>query len=332
MNNKRSFEFSNLHFKLLCVYLQSETTFRDMISKTYYKYIWLLDLLLTSSPLTYDEICMVWEDNPAFDGPLAIRSFHEYRKGIKEMFGVDITCDRSKGNVYYVKNPEVLDKQKSGKWLLQKHSIPQDFVTYNRMKDRILLEEIPRGTVFLNAIIKAMQKNVELRVDYQRYEGEQEEHLQEFHIQPYALKVFNRRWYLLGCIKEKSDLRIIALDRILDLKVLSNSFELPKDFDARKYFTNVIGIYVNKDLPVTKVKIRAYRIQADYLRSTPLHNSQSEGRSKRGEYAEFTYRLCITPELISQLLAMGERVEVVEPKDLKEEIKERIKRMFNLYI
>ena len=302
-----------------------------MISKTYYKYIWLLDLLLTSDPLPFEDICMMWEDNPAFDGPLPIRSFHEYRKGIKEMFGVDIVCDRSNGNVYYVKNPEVLDKVKPGKWLLQKYSIPQDFVIFNSMRDRILLEEIPLGTNFLNDIIEAMQKNVELRVDYQRYEGEQEEHLQEFHIQPYALKVFNRRWYLLGYIKEKQGLRTIALDRILGLKVLSKSFELPEDFDARKHFANVVGIFVNEDLPVTKVKIRAYGIQADYLRSTPLHKSQSEVRSKRGEFAEFTYRLCVTSELVSQLLAMGDKVEVLEPQELRKETKERINNMFNFY-
>ncbi len=265
------------------------------------------------------------------EGGLSIRTFHEWRDGIKEMFGVDIECNRSKGNVYYVKNPEVLDEQKLGKWLLQKYSIPQDFITFNSMKDSVLQEEIPLGTTFLNPIIEAMQKNVELQVDYQRYEDEQEEHLQEFHIQPYALKVFNRRWYLLGYIKEKNALRTIALDRILDLKVLSTSFEMPEDFDARKHFANVVGIYVNKDLPVTKVKIRAYGIQADYLRSTPLHKSQSEVRSKHGEFAEFTYRLCITPELVSQLLAMGEKVEVIEPQELREEMKKRINNMCNIY-
>lgn len=301
-----------------------------MISKTYNKYIWILNTLLKEE-LSFKEIETRWKNSYLCEGGLSIRTFHECREGIKDMFGLDIACDRSKGNVYYVKNPEILDKQKTGKWLLQKYSIPQDFVTYNSMRDRILLEEIPRGTTFLNAIIEAMQKNVELQVDYQRYEGEKEEHLQEFHIQPYALKVFNRRWYLLGYIKEKNDLRIIALDRILDIKELSNIFELPEDFDARKCFANVVGIYVNKDLPVTKVKIRAYGIQAEYLRSTPLHNSQSEGRSKHGEFAEFTYGLCITPEFVSQLLSMGERVEVLEPEELKEEMMMRINRMLKYY-
>ncbi|MBO7558887.1 MAG: WYL domain-containing protein [Bacteroidaceae bacterium] len=305
-----------------------------MISKTYYRYIWLLDTLLDSSPLTIEEINMLWEDCPASDGrPIPLRTFHEQRKGIKEMFGVEIICDRSHGNVYYVKNPEVLDKQKVAKWLLHKYSIPQGFATFNSMKDRILLEEIPLGTSFLDDIIEAMQKNVELQVDYQRYENEQEEYnLLEFHIQPYALKVFNRRWYLLGYIKEKRALRTIALDRILDMKILSTSFELPEDFDARKYFSNVVGIFVNKDLPITEVKIRAYGIQTEYLRSTPLHKSQSEGKSKYGEFAEFTYRICITPELVSQLLAMGDKVEVLEPERLREKLKEKIRNSMERYM
>lgn len=303
-----------------------------MISKTYYRYIWLLDTLLTSHPLTIDEINMLWKDCPASDGqPIPLRTFHEYRKGIKEMFGVEIACDRSRGNVYYVKNPEILDEQRLSKWLLRKYSIPQDFVTFNGMKDRIMLEEIPYGIAFLDDIIEAMKQNVELQVDYQRYEDKKEEHLQTFHIQPYALRVFNRRWYLLGYLKEREELRTIALDRILDLKVLKNSFKLPEDFDVRKYFADVVGIFVDKNEPITKVKIRAYGVQAEYLRSTPLHKSQSECRSKRGEFAEFTYRLCITPELVSQLLAMGEKVEVLEPQGLREDMKKRINNMSNFY-
>ncbi|MBR5654123.1 MAG: WYL domain-containing protein [Prevotella sp.] len=303
-----------------------------MISKTYYRYIWLLDMLLNSDLLTIDEINMLWEDCPASDGrPIPLRTFHEHRKGIKEMFGVEIVCDRSHGNVYYVKNPEVLDEQSLSKWLLRNYSIPQDFTTFNAMKDRILLEEIPLGTSFLNDIIEAMKQNVELQVDYQRYESMKEEHLQTFHIQPYALRVFNRRWYLLGYLKKQEGLRTIALDRILGLKVLKNSFKLPEDFDVRKYFADVVGIFVNKDLPITKVKIRAYGIQAEYLRSTPLHKSQSEGRSKYREFAEFSYRLCVTPELVSQLLAMGDKVEVLKPKVLREEMKEKINKMFNFY-
>lgn len=300
-----------------------------MISKTYKKYIWILNTLLKEN-LSFKEIETRWKNSYLCEGGLSIRTFHECREGIKEMFGVEIECDRKK-NVYYVKNPEALNENRLAKWLLRKYSIPKDFATFNGMKDRVLLEEIPLGQAFLDNILDAMQRNVELQIDYQRYERGQEEHMQTFHFQPYALKVYNRRWYLLGYKKEKEDLRLISLDRIHDLKITSTHFELPSDFDARKYFTDVVGVYVDRDKQASNVKIRAYGVQAEYLRSTPLHKSQAEVRSKHGEFAEFTYRLCLTPELISQLLAMGEKVEVLEPKELREEIRNRLCLTLNRY-
>ena len=298
-----------------------------MRSTTYHNYIKLLNLLLANSELTYEELCLIWDDDPTVETYPPIRTFHEYRKGIKEMFGVDIECDRSK-NVYYVKNPEVLEGNKPAQWLLDKYSIPKGFYAYNRLKDRLLLEEIYLGQAFLTPIKEAMLQSVELMVDYQRYQGE---HLQSFHIQPYALKVYNHRWYLLGYLKEQNGLRTIALDRILHLEKLTTPFIMPADFSASKYFANVVGIYVNQDLPVERVKIRAYGMQAEYLRSTPLHSSQAEGRSKHGEFAEFTYRLCITPDLISQLLAMGDGVEVLEPKSLRDEVVKKLRSTLQNY-
>lgn len=318
-----------LFLNYFCIFASKNATTIYMISKTYKKYIWILNTLLKED-LSFKEIETRWKNSYLCEGGLSIRTFHECREGIKEMFGVEIECDRKK-NVYYVKNPEVLDENRLAKWLLRKYSIPKDFATFNGMKDRVLLEEIPLGQAFLDNILDAMQRNVELQIDYQRYERGQEEHMQMFHFQPYALKVYNRRWYLLGYQKEKEDLRLISLDRIHDLKKTNTHFELPSDFDARKYFADVVGVYKDKDKQALNVKIRAYGVQAEYLRSTPLHKSQAEVRSKHGEFAEFTYRLCITPELISQLLAMGDKVEVLEPKELREEMKKRISKMCNYY-
>lgn len=291
-----------------------------MRSTTYHNYIKLLNMLLNNGELTYEEITLLWDNPPTDDVYPPIRTFHEYKKGIKEMFGIDIECNRKK-NVYYVKNPEVLEDNKPAQWLLDKYSIPKGFSAFTLLKNRVLLEEIPLGQAFLGRIMEAMRKNVELLVDYQQY---QREELQTFHFQPYALKVYNHRWYLLGYLKEQKDVRTIALDRIHTLDKLTTTFSLPAKFDAHKYFENVIGIYVDKNLPVKKIRIRTYGTLADYLRSTPLHSSQTEGRSKHKEFAEFTYRLCITPELISQLLAMGDDVEVLEPESLRNEIVEKL--------
>ena len=172
-----------------------------------------------------------------------------------------------------------------------------------------------------------MRTKTERGMDYQRYEGQRE----TLTIQPYAMKVYNRRWYVLGYIKEKESIRHLALERFLDLHTTNNKFEFPNDFIPRKYYDNVVGIYVNEELPVVNLKIRVYGVQMEYMRMLPLHKSQSEVKSKYGEFAEFTYRVCLTPELKSKILALGSDVEVLEPAEYREDIKKEISLMINRY-
>lgn len=298
-----------------------------MISKTYYRFIWLLNTLLDNDPLTFEELGLLWQDDPLSDGELPLRTFHEHRKGIKEMFGVEIECNKTDGFRYYVKNPEVLSQERLATWLLNAYNVPKGFATYNRMQDRVLLEEMSRGNIFVDSILDALQRNVVVIVDYQSYEGPHE----IYHVSPYALKAYNRQWYMLGFIEEKNAIRNIALNRILDFKKTNKSFDRPKDFDARKYYANTIGIFVNDELKVETIKVRAFGVQMEYLRALPLHKSQEEVKTKYGEYADFQYRLCITPELVSTLLSMGEKVEVLEPPSLRQQIIDRINASMRRY-
>ncbi len=300
-----------------------------MISKTYLRYIWLLDTIKRSKKtLTFEDIVKMWEVSPyAYMGGLPIRTFHEHRKGIEEMFGVIIECDKTKGYIYYIKNPEVLIQNPYAQLLLRKYSVPQDFSTFNMMRDRILLEEIPHGNGYFDSVVESMRTNTELIIDYQRYEGQRE----TLTLQPYSMKVYNRRWYVLGYIKEKKSIIHLALERFLDLHSTNNKFEYPKDFNPRKYYDNVVGIYVNEDFPVVNLKIRVYGVQMEYMRMLPLHKSQREGASKYGEFAEFSYRVCLTPELKSKILALGSSAEVLEPMEYREEIKKEISLTLNRY-
>ena len=293
-----------------------------MISKTYLRYIWLLDTISKARfPLTYEDIVNIWMKSPyAYMGGLPIRTFHEHRKGIEEMFGVTIACDKSTFCTYYIKNPDVLKQNHYAELLLRKYSVPQDFSTFSMMRDRILLEEIPHGTAYFDDVVESMRTNTVLIIDYQRYEGRRE----TLSMHPYSMKVYNRRWYILGYIKEKNSIRHLALERILDLHTTPIRFEFPKDFNPRKYYDNVVGIYVDENLPVIDLKIRVYGVQMEYIRMLPLHKSQSEGKSRYGEFAEFAYRVCLTPELKSKILAMGPDVEVLEPLEYRKEIMSQI--------
>ena len=139
-------------------------------------------------------------------------------------------------------------------------------------------------------------------------------------------KVLNAKDY--GIPQNRERVFIISIRKDID----TNKFEFPKDFIPRNYYDNVVGVYVNEDLPVVNLKIRVYGVQMEYMRMLPLHKSQSEVKSRYGEFAEFTYRVCLTPELKSKILAMGPNVEVLEPLEYREEIMSQISASLDRYM
>ena len=299
-----------------------------MISKTFNRYIWLLNLLLQEKQMTFDEISKRWkESNMGDNKPLPLRTFHQHRSAVEELFGVEIKCNPSNGYKYAITNPEVLRNDRIRKWLLNSFNLSNMIIAGHNMKDRILFEDIPRGTEYLQTIIDAMQQSKELAIDYQPFYG----HRASYTIQPYAMKTYHQRWYVLGFIKELNAIRNIALDRLLEMTIKEQPFKFPKNFNAEKYYANTVGIFVNEKLSPVKVTLKAYGKQIEYLRSLPLHKSQCETFSKYGEFCVFEYKLCLTPELSSQILAMGENVEVLEPIELREEVKRILEESFLRY-
>ena len=299
-----------------------------MISKTFNRYIWLLNTLLQHKQLSFEEINALWKESClGYGTPLPLRTFHQHKNAVEELFGIEIKCNPSNGYKYYISTPGTLKNDSIRKWLLNSFTLSNMIRAGHNMKERILFEDIPRGTEYLQTVIEAMQKSKELQIDYQQFYG----HRETFNIQPYAMKVYHQRWYVVGYIKELGHIRNIALDRTLEMNLLDTPFKLPKNFNAKKYYANTVGIYVNEELNPVKVKIRAYGVQIEYLRSLPLHSSQKESASKYGEFCDFEYRLCLTPELSTHILAMGENVEVLEPVELREEIKRKLTECLTKY-
>ena len=125
--------------------------------------------------------------------------------------------------------------------------------------------------------MEAMRNNKMLTFSYKPFWAEGERVSNLYHVEPYALKYFRRRWYLLGKYGEHP-LHIYALDRMLDIDIEFEKFTLPADFDAADFFSSCFGIIVGDMEPqLIRLKVEAY--QANYLRSLPLHHSQKEMES-----------------------------------------------------
>lgn len=131
-----------------------------MISTTFNRYIWLVNTLIQAGRLTFEEISRKWERSSLGEGkPLPIRTFHDHRKAVEELFQINIECDKSDGHKYYIEDLSSLREDKTRQWLLNSFSTANLITEGKQMKDRILLEEIPEGTEYLQTLIEAMKQN-----------------------------------------------------------------------------------------------------------------------------------------------------------------------------
>ena len=298
-----------------------------MASNVIKRYVWLVNTLLQRKSLTFKEICDLWDKSSLTDGkPLALRTFHQHREAVAELFGVEIVCDTNTYK-YSIAQPEELKNNSAQQWLFNSFAISNTIEAGRNMKERILFEEIPSGAEFAQTVVDAMQQNRVLFVDYKPFQGEKF----ELYLQPYAMRVYNQRWYVVGRFKESGSIRNIALDRILRMEITDEEFSLPEDFDASDYYAHTVGIFVNEALKPQRVVLRTYGVSTEYMRSVPLHPSQREIATNGNESSDFEYHLNLTPELTSKLLSKGDWVEVLEPKELREKVKEQAQAIAELY-
>ena len=128
-----------------------------------------------------------------------------------------------------------------------------------------------------------------------------------------------------------------AVEELFSVRILCDTsdgyrYYIPRDFILRKDHTRQRMIESSRHvlLPSERVVLRIYGPQALQLRQQPIHSSQRESLTQ-ADYIEFTYQININNDFISAILAMGDKVEVLEPASLRKEMKDIIKSMFNNY-
>ena len=298
-----------------------------MASNVINRYVWLLNTLLQHKELSFKEISELWKSSGLGDNkPLARRTFHLHRNAIEDLFNINIVYETS-SNIYHIEDTDRFKCSRACRWLLESFSVANLIQAGANMEARILFEEVPGGVEYLETVVKAMQQSRILCIDYRQFGREPKTLL----FCPYAMKIYNRRWYVVGRASGGGKIINIALDRTLSMEMTNENFTLPEEFDAKNYYACSVGIYVNENEAPQLVKLRVRDIQREYLRALPLHHSQEEELATNNEYSDFRYYLCLTPELTTQILAMGENVEVLEPQELRERVRERATNIAKLY-
>ena len=116
-------------------------------------------------------------------------------------------------------------------------------------------------------------------------------------------------------------MRIYAFDRIHSLNLTEETFKMPADFSPQAYFAEYFGVLTDSSVPMAHVVIRAHNWTPNYLRTLPLHQSQQELTSTP-DYTDFSYDLRPTSDFIGQLLSQGSGIEVLEPQELRQKMRE----------
>ena len=174
--------------------------------------------------------------------------------------------------------------------------------------------------------------------------------VKEIDFQPWYLKQYLNRWYLLGWayrikdnngVRDNPGLRNLAIDRIevppsgkimVDTaRMRSNLRKLntpDKEWyiDFEKFFSDIIGVSRYDEEPVTvvlKANLNDNRAKYDWYRmnTKPIHPSQKVWIEDETGFVSLTVRP--NNEMYSVLLGYG-YLEIVSPESVREEMKRRI--------
>lgn len=293
------------------------------------QYIWLVETIHRFRRITLSELNELWVKTEMSGGiPMHRSLFNRHRKAIEEMFGLCIECKRS-GNEYpyYIENEEALLDDNIQHWMLDSLSISNLLMESQSLKDRIILEKIPAGKQFLKPIIDAMKLSYKLKMTYRKF-GQEES--KTIIVEPYAIKVFKQRWYMLANNYKRPEPSIYALDRIISVQETNDRFEFPKGFDTELFFQDYYGVLCGSPDKPERIVVRAYPPFTHYLRTLPLHHSQKELQSTP-EYADFEFYLRPTFDFLQELFSQVHEVEVLKPDSLRNEMKELLAKTIERY-
>ena len=181
------------------------------------------------------------------------------------------------------------------------------------------------GTEYIPDIITALEENRILKFKYQKY-GDNA--VKERIFNPYLLKEYENRWYILGRLEGETGIRTFGIDRIISLEVTEEHFtEVNVDFG--EYFKYSFGIIVEEAPPV-EVVLSFEPYQGNYIKTLPLHHTQKILTDNK---TELKVSVLVKPsyEFYSKILSFGKSVKVLSPNQVREEIKVHIDVLKEIY-
>ncbi len=252
------------------------------------------------------------------------RTFQRDLADIRSLYNIDIKFDAS-ARVYFLDFDEKNDFNER---------ILEAFNTFNalnlsdRLSDSIHFEKRrPQGTENLYDLLHAIKKQVQIKFSYKKFWEDEATHR---NAEPYALKEFKNRWYVLANDLKDNQIKSFALDRLKDLEITKKRFLFPKDFNVNKHYKYCFGIISPNGHKPKEIELSFDPFQGKYIKTLPLHESQQILIDNEDEL-RIKLKLFITHDFFMELLSYGNNLRVIKPKSLINELKSSLKNTLKLY-
>lgn len=260
----------------------------------------------------------------SYDFNVSKRTFQRDLEDIRSIYNIDIQYNFSR-KVYFIdfeQQPEVNER------------ILEAFDTFNalnitdRLSNHIHFEKRrPQGTENLYGLLHAIKNQVQINFTYKKY---WEDELTERIVEPYALKEFKNRWYVLANDLKGNQVKSFALDRLTDLEITKRKFQFPNDFNINDHYKYCFGIISPNGHKPQEVILSFDPFQGKYIKSLPLHESQ-QILIDNEEELRIKLTLFVTHDFFMELLSYGENLKVIEPESLIKDIKNSMQATLKQY-
>lgn len=287
------------------------------------RYQLILDKLRYNSYPSFEEIQSFLHEQ-GFE--ISKRTLQRDIDAIRNEFSVSILFDRGRRGYYinqedspgYGKLMKLIRLQNETDMLQQSLRDEHEYISFEHQDEWSNIK-------WIEPLLDAIKHRKIVELDHFTFSREQ---ALTRRVEPYLLKEYQNRWYLLA-VNEEDEIRTYALDRITHVVVTTQSFAPRQDFDPYSYYAHVIGL--NHDGGrCEEVVLATDLLTAKYMKSLKWHVSQ-EVVSEDDE--EVVFRMYVQPnfELKQKILSQGGNMRVLAPEGLVNEIKQELKKTLKGY-
>jgi len=282
---------------------------------------------LRKKPATFNEISdylLLESELQGYNFNVSKRTFQRDIEDISSLYNIDIVYDFSR-KVYYIDFDEQSEVNER---------IFEAFDTFNalnisdRLSDYIHFEKRrPQGTENLYGLLHAIKNKVQICFLYHKF---WEDKITLRVVEPYALKEFKNRWYVLANDLKDNKVKSFALDRLTELEITNKKFQLPNNFNINEHFKFSFGIISPNGQEPQEVILSFDPFQGKYIKTLPLHESQVILKDNEQELL-IKLTLYITHDFFMEILSFGENVKVIQPESLISDLISTYKNALSLY-